>query len=718
VVAQWIALILASVLSAGLLVTATAAASQAWLPEHYMGYDQMRSQIAMNPRGDAILVWQYPGGVPCSRVRPAGQDWQPERCATDLPLGHTGRPQVTVDDQGRATVVWEYLVQSGYLVYAANVSLQDGTWRNPTALSGALAEPPGPSLAMNAAGDVAVAWTAGTSVQIREHAAASGDWTDAESPSSYELQSSESVNPSVAMSARGVRFAVWESFSDRERTRRIIRGFGGAAQSGFIQNISGVGQQASKPAVAALPRGGAVAVWQQQLDATTTMIQAAVRDPVNGVWQPSQNLEAGTDPQLASDVQGNVTIVFASPAGIRTAMLPAGSTTVLAAQDIPGSSAGAVPRLAVNEAGATAVISQTSEGRISGAVRPAGSTTWLTREISLTLQNAREPSVALDAYGDAVASWTEDQPGKPSQTATAGFDGSGPQSVGLQIPSSSHVGVSVGFSVAPLDVWSGVVSTVWSFGDGASAGGTSVSHAFAAGGSYPVTVTSTDTLGNTSSETRVIGVVGPPPPCGDDCDGDLYASSVDCDDTRAALHPGAVDIPGDGVDQDCVDGDAKDLDRDNDGHRWPDDCNDTDPAIHPGAREIPGNKVDEDCVGSAAPFPMLPSTIHTTWNRSPLRLISLTVRDAIRGSRITVRCRGKGCPRRAFVSTVRRTRNVVSVLGELGTARLRRGATVEVRVTKTSYHGKMRRIVVRGDTQDPRRIDRCLDARSQRPFRC
>lgn len=686
----------------------------------------------MSPRGDVILVWQYPDGPPCSRVRPAGGDWGPQfppgkeawgpqECPMKLPSGQAGRPQVAVDADGQATVVWEYKVEKfGYFVYAANVSLQDGQWRNPRALSGPVAEPPGPRLAMNAAGDAAVAWTAGTSVQLTRRLGASGDWLAPESP----WETRDSLNPSVAMSAQGVTFAVWESFLDREGTR-IIRGFAGAApREVSIENLSDVGGEASKPAITALPRGGAVAVWQEQLDTTTTEIRAAVQDPVNAVWQPVQDLQVGIDPQIASDAQGNVTIVFASGAEIRTAMLAAGSTTITEPQAIPRLSARAAPRLAVNAAGAAAVVSQTSQRQINAAVRAAGSTTWLTREISLASQTAWDPSVALNAHGDAVASWNEYPRGQDLRSfATAGFDGSGPQLDALQIPSSTHVGVPVAFSVAPLDVWSGVASTVWSFGDGASADGTSVSHAFAAAGTYPVTVTSTDALGNTtSSDSRMIGVVGPPPPCGQDCHGDLYAASVDCDDTRAALHPGAVDIPGDGVDQDCVDGDAKDLDRDNDGHLWPDDCNDTNPAIHPGAREKPGNKVDEDCDDAAARIPKLPSTIKTRWNkawkRSPFRLTSLKVRDAIRGSRIKVRCRGKGCPPRTFVTPVSRTRNVVSVLGKLDKARLRRGATVEVRVTKTGYHGKMRRIVVRGEGQAPQIIDRCLGARRQRPFRC
>ncbi len=45
-----------------------------------------------------------------------------------------------------------------------------------------------------------------------------------------------------------------------------------------------------------------------------------------------------------------------------------------------------------------------------------------------------------------------------------------------------------------------------------------------------------------------------------DADGDGYAARFgggDCNDRDAAIHPGAEDVPGDGVDQDCEDGDAK-----------------------------------------------------------------------------------------------------------------------------------------------------------------
>jgi len=83
----------------------------------------------------------------------------------------------------------------------------------------------------------------------------------------------------------------------------------------------------------------------------------------------------------------------------------------------------------------------------------------------------------------------------------------------------------------------------------------------------------------------------------DDQDGFTVAAG-DCDDDEPAIHPGARDVPGDGIDQDCFGGDS--LDFDQDGHEK-DDCDDENPAIHPGRLEIVLDGIDQNCDGSDLP---------------------------------------------------------------------------------------------------------------------
>ena len=134
-----------------------------------------------------------------------------------------------------------------------------------------------------------------------------------------------------------------------------------------------------------------------------------------------------------------------------------------------------------------------------------------------------------------------------------------------------------------------------------------------------------DTL-NDGPDSDMDGLCDPGDPCPSvplphDADGDGYSAQPcggDCDDMNPAIHPGATEIPGNGIDEDCngSDGSLCWLDLDMDGFGDPgsmpapspgicppgtadnsDDCDDTASARNPDAVEI-CDGLDNDCDGS------------------------------------------------------------------------------------------------------------------------
>jgi hypothetical protein len=90
-----------------------------------------------------------------------------------------------------------------------------------------------------------------------------------------------------------------------------------------------------------------------------------------------------------------------------------------------------------------------------------------------------------------------------------------------------------------------------------------------------------------------------------DTDGDGFSPNQgDCNDADPSVYPGASEICGDSIDQDC-DGsdkvcpvDPNDVDNDGDGYTENQfDFDDNDPLIYPGAPEICGDGIDQDCDG-------------------------------------------------------------------------------------------------------------------------
>lgn len=97
------------------------------------------------------------------------------------------------------------------------------------------------------------------------------------------------------------------------------------------------------------------------------------------------------------------------------------------------------------------------------------------------------------------------------------------------------------------------------------------------------------------------------------CNSDPNQRGGDCDDTNYRVYPGAMEICGNQLDDDCTNGDlaclpnCTDADRDGFGVgsdcRGP-DCDDRNPRINPFQSEICGDGIDQDCNGSDLICPM------------------------------------------------------------------------------------------------------------------
>ena len=178
---------------------------------------------------------------------------------------------------------------------------------------------------------------------------------------------------------------------------------------------------------------------------------------------------------------------------------------------------------------------------------------------------------------------------------------------------------------------------------------------------------------------------------GVDADHDGFSTAVDCNDASASIFPGAREIFGNGVDEDCDGRDNVDVDVDNDGFPRPLDCNDHNRRIRPNRPEIRGNRVDENCDRRALPWARLTAGVSNTWTAAAdfTFLRAMVVRNAQKGTRIAMRCIGDDCPfSRLRRRKVRRDFKPVRLDGGFAGVRLSPGTRIRLKLTRPQTIGR------------------------------
>lgn len=510
-------------------------------------------QVVLDSAGNATAVWDRWDGeatVVESSFRPAGGSWQdPEVISVpddgagpgEAPLytPNSQAPQIAVDGDGDATVVWESYGGTNRLLVQSVSRPAGGAWQAPVTIGEVKTMmAPEPWVAVDADGNATAVWKTFDVIQAASRPVGEG-WQPATPISDPEA---EAYVPQAAVNADGDVTAVWMEADDSNYVvRGAFRPVGGSWEAPTL--VSAAGEYAGNPHIALDPDGDAMVVWRGENEGQE-VARAAYR-PAGGAWQAPEDVSVPGEAVQALHValyqSGEAMVVWAGSTNevgghsvVRAAHRPT-SGSWEAPVDLSEDGENAFPAdVAFDPDGNAAVVWVRYDGTnhvIQAAYRPAGGEWEAPVDLSETDADAMDavvvlgaPGVSTAAEGVAAAMWTRVEsvscPGEfPCYSYTlqaAGYDAFPEPSEGLEVPEAGIAGMPVEISVPPANIWSPLLD----FGDGATAASTSAAHVYAQPGEYTVRFTSTEVLGYPSSAERTITVAPSESGEGPDGEGD------------------------------------------------------------------------------------------------------------------------------------------------------------------------------------------------------
>jgi hypothetical protein len=272
------------------------------------GQNASQPQVAMDPHGDALVVWTEQGGAVQSAFRSSAGTWGPVKTLSNA-TQYGDEPQVAMDGNGNAMVTWEQFDGSVFTVKVVRRSAS-GTWGQVKTPSPSNSD--NPALAMNSSGDAVLVWAwydgAHTHVQVRSRST-SGQWSTTQTltPSG----SDSDYYPQVAVDAKGKALMAWAMQGPCYCIQAQLRSASG--HLGTRQTLDGSQAQAQPPPQVAMdPQGDAVVTWYEDLISGLTA--QARRLSAAGTWGARQDVDANSTntsaPGVAIDPKGTAVLVW------------------------------------------------------------------------------------------------------------------------------------------------------------------------------------------------------------------------------------------------------------------------------------------------------------------------------------------------------------------------------------------------------------------------
>jgi virginiamycin B lyase len=158
-------------------------------------------------------------------------------------------------------------------------------------------------------------------------------------------------------------------------------------------------------------------------------------------------------------------------------------------------------------------------------------------------------------------------------------------------------------------------------------------------------------------------------------------------------------------------------DGDGDGFPVGVDCDDRNRAVHPGAVDRPANGVDEDCAGGDARQPRFEPRIEASWSttKRSVRFSRLVIDYMPANARLRLSCSGGGCKVKSYSASISREVRGLNLLKRLKGSRLRRNAVVELRLSRPGHITTVTRWKI---GPPARRTVLCLPPGAKKPTTC
>lgn len=392
-----------------LLTAAVAAAGWSTPQVLSNGSIALGPKLSVAPSGAAIAVWDHESGPDCAQApasltcahivelseRPSPLGWSYPREIARPGIG--ARPEVALNDAGRAAVIWVHDIGRDRVVQATYRTGASEPFPNASDLSAAVLEVRDHHVGVDAVGNVAVVWAERHDKEF-DVAGAIRSARDGTWGAPVVLSTGNATaGPRLAVTPTGEAFAIWLEGAS------VLAARGDLKQGRWDPPVTLGSDAGSGAAISVNSAGDAFAVWTL---VGASGIEAALR-PAGGAWRtedahvdngPSA-ATAGPDAALAPD--GTALVAWVASGMLRYALRSGDGTW---SRPLPiGAADSAEPHVAVDPRD-DAIASWLQSGRLVAAVRPAAADAWQPYG-ELSAAEASEPRVALDGTGRGVIVW-------------------------------------------------------------------------------------------------------------------------------------------------------------------------------------------------------------------------------------------------------------------------------------------------------------------------